>query len=362
MAGDDGHPRAVPARRRRPLVSALRLLVARLAGLFHGGRRDRELAAELEVHLAMQIEDNVRAGMTPEAARRDALLRAGGVLSATEAYRDQRGLPWIEALGQDARYALRMIRKAPGFAAVIILTLALGIGANTAIFSVVHAALTPLAVPEPDRVVMVWTDNLKRDWHEFPASAADYVDWRASGIFSSLGAFHDAGCNLRVGDADGPGRRAAGHLGALRRDGDEGRGGAAARRRRHAPRARSGRRHQRPIVAVALRRGSVDRRGDGRRGRRAAHARRRAAAAISAPRPGGSLRPDGPDAGGDRRSRFTVARRPRPPVAGRQPRRRRSSGSTGSPPTRPASTPTMRGTRCGCSGRETRTSRTPARC
>ncbi len=182
----------------------------------------------------MQIEDNLRAGMTPDAARRDALLRAGGVESAKEAYRDQRGLPWLEALGQDVRYALRMIRKAPGFAAVVILTLALGIGANTAIFSVVHAALTPLAIPEPDRVVMVWTDNLKRDWHEFPASAADYVDWRASGVFSSLGAFDNVGVNVRVGDATVRVERRASHRGLLRRRGDAGAGRARARRRRHA--------------------------------------------------------------------------------------------------------------------------------
>ena len=199
-------------------MSALRTLLARVAGLFHRGRRDRELDEEFELHLAMQIEDNLRAGMTPAAARRDALLSAGGVESAKESYRDQRGLPWLEALGQDVRYSLRMIRKAPGFAAVVILTLALGIGANTAIFSVVHAALTPLAIPEPDRVVMVWTDNLTRDWHEFPASAADYVDWRASGVFSSLGAFDNIGVNVRAGDATvrvNGARVTAGFFGAL---------------------------------------------------------------------------------------------------------------------------------------------------
>jgi hypothetical protein len=106
----------------------------------------------------------------------------------------------LERLLQDCRYGARMLRKNLGFTVVVVLTLALGIGANTAIYSVMQAALAPLAIPDAGRVVMVWTENAKRDWHQFPASVPDYVDWKASGVFSSLGAMSDGGFNLRLAD------------------------------------------------------------------------------------------------------------------------------------------------------------------
>jgi len=91
--------------------------------------------------------------------------------------------------------------KNPGFTAVAVLTLALGIGANTAIFSVVRAALlTPVPIPEPERVVMVWTENLQRDFHHLPASIPDYLDWKNSGVFEQIGAMREGGFNLRFGD------------------------------------------------------------------------------------------------------------------------------------------------------------------
>ena len=102
---------------------------------------------------------------------------------------------------QNLRYGLRMMVKAPGFTVVAVLTLALGIGGNTALFSVVRAALlTPVPVPHPDRAVMVWSEAPKRNWHHFPASAPDFTDWQQSGVFSHLAAFRDAGFNLRLGN------------------------------------------------------------------------------------------------------------------------------------------------------------------
>jgi putative ABC transport system permease protein len=128
--------------------------LVRLGGLFRKKRSDADLAAELESHVQMHIEDNVRAGMTLEAAKRDALLRLGGVEQTKEGYRDRRGLPWLDTLLQDLRFGLRMLAARPGFTAVAILTLALGVGATTAVFSVVDRVLfRSLPYPHDEKLV-----------------------------------------------------------------------------------------------------------------------------------------------------------------------------------------------------------------
>ena len=134
----------------------IRILISRCAELFHRSELDADLDEELRAHVELAIADNQRTGMTEEQARTAALRAFGGVTQIRETYRVQRGLPWFKQIARDIRFAARQLRKSRGFTLTAILTLALGIGAVTSVFSVVDAVLLrPSAFPDPDRLVVL---------------------------------------------------------------------------------------------------------------------------------------------------------------------------------------------------------------
>lgn len=187
-------------------MKALRVWILRFGATFRREQRDCELAEELESNLRFHIEDNLRAGMAPQEARRQALIRLGGLEQTKELYRDRRTLPELETLLQDLRYAVRTLRKAPGFTVVAVLTLALGIGANTAIFSAVNAALLrPLPYRDPNR--LMWVTEI---WHKDHDNALvpnpDYTNWSLQAHSFEQMAAYDGGEQFNFTGAGQPAR------------------------------------------------------------------------------------------------------------------------------------------------------------
>ncbi|HEX4309755.1 MAG TPA: ABC transporter permease [Acidobacteriaceae bacterium] len=174
-------------------MRALRAFFRRLRGLLDHRPASDDIAAELDSHVQMHIDDNLRAGMNPEEARRQALIRLGGREQTQQAVRERTTLPWIETFAQDLRFAFRQLRKSPGFTAVVVITLALGIGVNTALFSIVNTVLLhPIALPHPEELVAV--DASKPNFEHGSVSYPNFRDWqRDNRSFAAFAVFRHMG-------------------------------------------------------------------------------------------------------------------------------------------------------------------------
>ncbi|MDR3699185.1 MAG: ABC transporter permease [Candidatus Sulfopaludibacter sp.] len=174
----------------------VRRVVAGLAALLRKRRLDAELDSEILAHLELAQRDAVARGLSPEEARRAARLSFGGIEKMKEEHRDRRGFPWMETLLRDFSYGLAAVRRAPAFSAVVVGVLALGIGANVGMFSVVDAVLLkPLPFAAPERITGVW--EAPRPGIVNATSAPDFLDWqRLATVFETLSAEQSISADL----------------------------------------------------------------------------------------------------------------------------------------------------------------------
>jgi predicted permease len=184
------------------MLGRLRQLFQRFAALFRRAQLDQDLEAEMASHLELAIEENLRSGLSPMEARRQALIQFGGTQQAKESHRDSRSLPFLETLLQDVRFGLRMLGKSPAFTAVAVLTLGLGIGANTALFSVLDAVvLRPLPFHDPGRLVAVRSVDLRDPTQGGDISYPNFLDWRSqSHSFEAMSVWNVTNLTYTGGD------------------------------------------------------------------------------------------------------------------------------------------------------------------
>jgi len=176
----------------------------RLRATIGSEHSDRDFADELESILQMHVDDNLRAGMTSEEARRRALIKLGGVDQVQQVVRDRRGLPSLEAFGRDVRYAARTLARAPGFTAVAMLVMAIGIGASVSLFTVIHSVLLrPLPFPQPDRLVAIYSQDAV--WSHNTVAPGDFYDWqKASHGYEQMAIWRWTGFNMSASDGQLP--------------------------------------------------------------------------------------------------------------------------------------------------------------
>ena len=171
-------------------MRALKRLLTRIRNLAVGRRGDDRLREEMDQHLAMQTEENVRLGMAPEEARRQAHLKFGTVMAVREELHAEEVLPVLENLSLDIRHALRQLKRSPGFTATVIVTLGLGIGANIAVYGLVDAVLLrPLQFRNEKRLVQVFEERPALGLTKDTPAPANYFDWkRRNHVFSDMAA------------------------------------------------------------------------------------------------------------------------------------------------------------------------------
>ena len=176
--------------------------LSRLKSLLQVQRLEHDLDDELLSHIEMRTEDNLAVGMSPEEARYDAQRRFGNLTLLKEETRAVDIVGWMEATGQNLRYAGRMLRRNPGFTLAAILTLALGIGANVAIFTLVEAVLLrPLPFPHPDQLVRVYDDIRSSNTHDVGMSVPELWDLRdRSEVFQDISVIFPADANITGGE------------------------------------------------------------------------------------------------------------------------------------------------------------------